>query len=86
MCENLEHPDVTSAVCTGYPARQIRARTARCSECDGAVVPGDSEYGVLLEYNGKMLCRTCFEDAVEDDLHRDPVAFAQSLLLTVEHF
>lgn len=86
MSEDIEHPGVSSAMRTGYPAGWIRAGTALCSKCDGAVEAGDSEYGVLLEYNGKMLCRACFEEAVEDDLHRDPVAFAQSLLLTVEHF
>lgn len=86
MYEIMEHPDVASAMRTGYPAGRIRSGTAQCSECGNAVEAGDSEYGVLLEYNGKMLCRVCFEEAVEDDLHRDPVAFAQSLLLAVEHF
>lgn len=82
---DLEHPDVTCILRTGEPP-QAAGSHRKCGECGEEVVPGHEKWGYLLEYDGKMLCRDCFEEAVQSDLSENPVAFAQSLLLRVEKF
>lgn len=84
---DLEHPDVKAAVRTGHAANsQPKTGRTECANCGNPVEPGDEKYNVLLEYGGKMLCVDCFEDAVVEDLHRDPVEFAKSLLMEVEQY
>lgn len=84
---DLEHPDVTQARRTGFPGRsRPEAGAPACARCGEPVAPGHERFGLLLEFNGGKYCPDCFEEALLEDLHHDPAAFAQSLLLEVERF
>lgn len=56
---NLQHPEITRALRTGYPRPEIRPAAAPvCQLCGYAVRPGEL-YGAC---DGKVLCGSCADD------------------------
>jgi formylmethanofuran dehydrogenase subunit E len=50
-----EHPDISTALATGYPKRY---KPILCDTCKEAVQPGE-HYG---EFDGRIICTDCIED------------------------
>lgn len=59
---DLEHPDITSALATGYP-RTATHHTIECESC-GAELAGEDDVFIL---EGQRLCCNCCKDAILDN-------------------
>lgn len=62
----LEHPDITSAVLTGYPRKRIRMMTSRIiHECDSCGEPL-TNCAWFIEVGGERMCDSCVMDSKLD--------------------
>ena len=68
---NLEHPDITRALKTGYPDTPDFGRA--CPWCDGDI--GDVAY----EIDGEWVCVECFKEWVIDEMSVSPELIAHDL-------
>lgn len=58
MQRDLEHPDITMAIKTGYPYRRFHSPCV-CHQCDGEIEEGDHAY----DLGGYTYCEACVRDA-----------------------
>lgn len=73
----FEHPDITSALATGYPRGILDRELPRCGRCRAIFMPDEEAYLI----DGKPYCRDCFpEEIVENTPTIDLVA-----ILGVKH-
>ena len=64
MYEDYEHPDITAACRTGYPAQ--RRAAAYCTRCGQSVELTDSDYDKLAVQGEDCLCKDCLEAELEE--------------------
>lgn len=55
---NIEHPDITSALATGYPRGIIDRELPRCNRCRGIFMEDEEAYLI----DGVAFCRSCVGD------------------------
>ena len=70
MSDIPEHPDIASALQTGYPAGIKELPSVRCSDC-GMELSGDD---LVFDYDGDSLCGNCFIDCLTEDMSPEDIA------------
>ena len=68
---DLEHPDITSALRTGYPAYQQEGGRPSCDDCGQEADPEDGTYKWLYELDGDWLCADCLMERIKEMDVRD---------------
>lgn len=68
--ENLEHPDITYALRTGYPRPEREPRAIKCTYCCEEL-SGDDE---AIDYDGDWVCGKCFLNQLQGDLFITEIA------------
>ena len=58
----LEHPEITTAIRTGYP----RKVECLCAKCGQPAEPGDPDFSRLYDWMGDYICADCLRDEVSD--------------------
>lgn len=65
-----EHPDIASALQTGYPVRSRVAHCVTCMDCAKELTGAD----LVFDYDGDALCESCFLDRLTADLGAQDIA------------
>lgn len=60
---DLEHPDITEALRTGYPIQ--KKPVAVCTCCGQAVDPYDIDYSKLAVQGNDCFCKDCLEEELK---------------------
>ena len=60
----LEHPEITTALRTGWPVEQ--KHYPECACCGQEMEPEDIEYSRLYEFDGEWLCGDCLKERLAD--------------------
>lgn len=70
MSDIPEHPDIASALQTGYPARSCAVHHVTCMDCDEELTGSD----LVFDYDGDALCGNCFIDRLTEDMSPEDIA------------
>lgn len=60
---NIEHPDITSALDTGYPRGILDRELPRCNRCRAIFTEGETAYLV----DGVAYCEDCFPQEIVEN-------------------
>lgn len=60
---NIEHPDITSALATGYPRGILDRELPRCNRCRGIFMEDETAYLI----DGAAFCRACVRKEITEN-------------------
>ncbi len=72
MSELQDHPDIASALATGYPRGHREPPVLHCADCGCELVGTDR----ACDYDGDKLCHSCFKKRVCEEVDFDDLAKA----------
>ncbi len=79
----MDHPDIASALATGYPCGYREPPILHCdnANCDCELEGSDSVY----IFDGEKLCEDCCKAAIRDNFNLEEIAAALGITIRPAH-